>query len=49
MEFCAKMLLCIGNTYFKLKYTRAGRRRDILEVKSIVGLMLEKRDMLKYD
>ena len=49
MEFCAERGLCVGNTYFKHrslhKYTRG---QDGVEVKSMISLVLVKRDLLRY-
>ena len=42
----------VGNTYFKHrsfhKYTRVARGRDGVEIKSMIDLVLVKRDMLRY-
>ena len=52
MEFCTERGLCVGNTYFKHrslhKYTRVARGQDGVEIKSMINLVLEKRDMLHY-
>ena len=52
MEFYAERGLCVGNTYFKdkslHKYTRVARGQDGVAVKSMVDLLLVKRDMLRY-
>ena len=44
--------LCVGNTYFKhrglRKYTRVKRGRDGVEMKSMIDLVLVKRDILQY-
>ena len=52
MEFCAERGLCVGNTYFKHrnlhKYTRVARGQDRVELKSMIDLVLVKRDMLSY-
>ena len=52
VEFCAERELCVGNTYFKHrnlhKYTRAPRGQDRVEVQSMIDLVLEKKDMLRY-
>ena len=51
VDFCAEKEFCIGNTYFEHKnihkYTRIGKARD-REVRSMIDLILVKRDMLKY-
>ena len=42
---------CVGNTYFKHKclhkYTRMARGRDGVEIKSMIDLVVVKRDMLR--
>ena len=52
VEFYEERGLCVGNTYFKHKglhkYTLVARDRDGVEIKSIIGLVLVKRDMLQY-
>ena len=52
MEFYAERGLCMGNTYFKHRslhnYTRVARGRDSVEIKSMIDLVLVKRDMLQY-
>ena len=52
MDFYAERGLCVGNTYFKdkslHKYTRVARGQDGVAVKSMVDLLLVKRDMLRY-
>ena len=44
--------LCVGNTYFKHrslhKYTRVARGHDGVEIKSMINLVVVKRDMLRY-
>ena len=51
MEFYAERGLCIGNTYFKHrsldKYTRVSRGQDRVEVRSMIDLVLVKKDMLQ--
>ena len=41
-----------GNTYLKhrslYKYTRVAKGRDGVEIKSMIDLVLVKRDMLRY-
>ena len=50
VDFCSERGLCVGNTYFKNrslhKYTRITRRQDGVEIKSMIDLVLVKRDML---
>ena len=50
MYFCIERGLCLGNTYFKhrslYKYTRVARGQDRVEVKSMIDLVLVKKDML---
>ena len=52
LEFYAEKGLCVGNTYFKLKglykYTRVARGQDGVEMKSMIDLVMVKRDMLRY-
>ena len=52
VEFCAEKGLCVGNTHFMLrslhKYTRVARSQDGVEIKSMMDLLLVKRDMLQY-
>ena len=52
MEFYAERGLCVGNTYFEHKslhkYTRVAREQDGIEVKSMIDLVLVKKDMLHY-
>ena len=52
VEFCAEMGLCVGNTYFEHnnfhKYTRVTRGQDGVEVKSMIDLVLVKKDMLRF-
>ena len=52
MEFCAERGLCVGNTYFEHKslhkYTRVARGQDGVEAKSMIDLVLVKKDMLRY-
>ena len=51
VEFFAERGLCVANTYVKLrslhKYTRLARGQDGVEVKSMVDLVLVKRDILR--
>ena len=51
-EFCTERGLCMSNTYFKHrnlhKYTRVARGQDGMEIKSMIDLVLVKRDMLHY-
>ena len=50
VEFCADRL-CVGYTYFKHrslhKYTRVTRDQDRVEVKSMIDLVLVKKDMCR--
>ena len=52
MELRAEKGLCIGDTYFKHrslhKYTRVARDQDGVEVKSMIDLVLMKKDILHY-
>ena len=52
VKSCAKMRLCVGNTYFEhtnlLKYTRVVRGHDGVMVKSMIDLVLVKNDMLRF-
>ena len=52
LEFCEGTGLCVSNTYFKHrnlhKYTIVARGRDGVEIKSMIDLMLVKRNMLRY-
>ena len=52
VEVCAERGLCVSNTYFKHrslhKYTRVARGQDGVEIKSMIDLVLVKRDMLRY-
>ena len=52
VEFSAQRGLCVGNTYFKHrnlhKYTRVARVRDCVETKSMIHVVLVKRDMMRY-
>ena len=52
VEFYAERGLCVDNTYFKHrilhKYTRVAKSQDGVEIKSMVDLVLVKRDMLRY-
>ena len=45
-------ILCVGNTYFKYRslcrYTRVARGQDRVERKSMIDLVLVKRDILRY-
>ena len=51
MKFCTENELCMGNTYFKQRslhqYTRVARGQGV-ELKSIIDLVLVKRDILQY-
>ena len=52
VEFCAERGLCVGNTYFEHKnlhnYTRVARGQDGVEAKSMIDLVLVKKDMLYF-
>ena len=52
MEFCKERELCVGNAYFNQisvhKDTRVARGREGVEIKSIMDLVVVKRDMLRY-
>ena len=52
VEFCEERGLCVGNTYFKhrslYKYTKMARGLDGAEIKSMIDLVLVKRDILLY-
>ena len=52
VDFCTERGLCVGNTYFRHislhKYTRMARGRRGEEIKSMIYLVLVKRDMLRY-
>ena len=52
VEFCAERWLSVSNTYFKHKnfhkYTRVARGQDGVEVKSMINLVLLKKDMLRF-
>ena len=50
--FCAERGLCVDKTYLEHKnlhkYTRVTRNQDGVEVKSMVDLVLVKKDMLHF-
>ena len=52
IDFCANRGMCVGNTFFDHKsvhkYTRVGTDRNGNEVKSLIDLVLVKKEMLKY-
>ena len=52
IDFCAERGLSISNTYFEYrnlsKYTRMAGGQDGVEVKSMIDLILVKKDMLRY-
>jgi hypothetical protein len=52
IDFCGENGMCVCNTFFDHKsvhkYTRVGKSRDGTEVKSMIDLVLVKKDMLKY-
>ena len=39
---------CVGNTYFEPKYTMVAGDQDGVEVKSMIDLVLRKRDILHF-
>ena len=51
MEFCTERGLSVGNAYIKRRsirmYTRVAREQDGMEVKSMIDLVLVKRDIWK--
>ena len=51
VDYCEERGLCVGNTYFKHRslhmYTRAARVQNGVEIKSIIDLVLVKRDILR--
>ena len=51
VELCAEKGLCVGNTYFQHrsmhKYTRVAKGRDGVGLKSMIGLVLVKKDMCR--
>ena len=50
LEFCAERGLSVGNTYFKhrslYKYTRVSRAQDGVKIKSMIDLVLVKKEIL---
>ena len=52
VEFCAERRLCVSNTYFEHKglhkYTKLARGQDGVEIRSMIDLVLVKKDMLHY-
>ena len=52
VDFCAESGLCIVNTYFEHRslheYTRVAKGQDGVKVKSMIVLVLVKKDMLHY-
>ena len=50
MEFCGERGMCVGNTSNTSfhKYTRVARGQDGVEVKSMIDLVLVKKDMLRF-
>ena len=52
VEISAERMLCVGNIYVESKslhkYARVARGQDEVEVKSMIDLVLMKRDMLLY-
>ena len=53
IEFSAERRLCVGSAYFKHrglhKYRRVTKGQERVEVKSMIGLVLVKMDMLRYN
>ena len=51
-KFCAERWLCVGNTYYEHKnlhkYTRVAKSQDGVEVKSMIDLVLVKKDILRF-
>ena len=52
MEVCAEIGLCVGNTYFEHKslnkYIRVAKSQEGVEIKSMMDLVLVKKDILRY-
>ena len=52
VDFCVEMGLCGGNTYFEYKslhkLNKGTNGQDGMEVKSMIDLVLVKKDMLSY-
>ena len=52
IDFCVERGMCVCNTFFDHKsvhkYTRVGTGRDGTEVKSLIDVVLVKKEMLKY-
>jgi hypothetical protein len=52
IDFCVDKGMCVCNTFFDHKsvhkYTRVGKDRDGAEVKSMIDVVLVKKEMLKY-
>ena len=52
VKFSAERGLCVGNTYFKHmslhKYSRVTKGQDGVEIKSMIDMVLVKRDILCY-
>ena len=52
VDVCAEKVFCMSNTYFKhkslCKYTRVARGQDGLGLRSIIDVVLIKRDILQY-
>ena len=52
VDFCVEKGMYVGHTYFEHfslhKYNRVARGQDGAEVKSIIDMMLVKKDMLHY-
>ena len=51
VEFCAERRICVSNTEFDYrslhKYTRVARGQDGVVVKSMIDLVMVKKDMLR--
>ena len=52
VEFCTERRLCVVNTYFQQKTLhnciRVAKGYDRVEVKSMIDLVLVKKDILRY-
>ena len=53
VQCSAERGLCLGNTYFEHKslhkYTRVAKGQDGVEVKSMIDLVLVKKDILRFE
>ena len=49
---CAERSLCLGDTYYKHsslhKYAKMAKNKDGMEVKTMIDLVLVKKDILRY-